>query len=540
MTPWRAAALGFAAACSVRPAAAQQPMPVPMPMPHQHAEVMDMSDSMPGALGISMNRMGSGTTWVPDAVPLPSRHTMRGGWDLMLHGFAFLQYNWQSGQRGDQQLGSLNWTMVMASRPLAGGQFQARTMLSLDPATVTARGYPLLLQSGESYRGVPLVDRQHPHDFWMELGALYERPLSRSLGLSLYAAPAGEPALGPVAFMHRPSAMDDPVAPLGHHWQDATHISFGVVTGGVFTRTWKLEASSFNGREPDDERWGFDRIHFDSWSARLTVNPGPAWSFTAGYGHLASPEALNPAQSVNRFAASAMVGRRLGAAGQWATTVVWGANAAAGRVSHAVLLESEAVLDRRNTVLGRLELVQKSAEDLALPGGLGGFAPDRAVTVASFSGSYIREVVVGSRATLGVGVRGTLNVVPAALEPFYGSRTPRGALVFVRLRPAHAAHSRPAERAMPAMGGMRGEAPRSDTAAAYDASRIATAVTMPEPAVRAATAIMAARRPSASAARPAPRAPTTYPASRQKRYTPSAEARHNGGARSDTAASSVG
>ena len=34
-------------------------------------------------------------------------------------------------------------------------------------------------------------------------------------------------------FMHRPSAADDPFAPLGHHWQDATHEAFGVVTTGL-------------------------------------------------------------------------------------------------------------------------------------------------------------------------------------------------------------------------------------------------------------------------------------------------------------------
>jgi len=245
-------------------------------------------------LGVPMDRMGSGTTWIPDAVVLPSRHYMKGAWELMFHGFVFTQYNDQSGPRGDSQFGSLNWGMFMASRTLAGGRFQARTMLSLDPATVTARGYPLLLQTGESYRGQPLHDRQHPHDFWMELGVLYERPVTNRFGVTLYAAPAGEPALGPVAFMHRPSAMDDPVAPLGHHWQDATHISFGVVTGGVFTKRWKVEGSIFNGREPDENRWGFDHIRLDSYSGRFTINPDSSWSLAAGYGDLKSPEALHP------------------------------------------------------------------------------------------------------------------------------------------------------------------------------------------------------------------------------------------------------
>src|SRR5436190_19099935 len=200
---------------------------------HAHSATMTMGEP----LGIPMDRMGSGTTWIPDAVSMPSQHYSAGRWDFMLHGFVFVQENKQSGARGTSQFGSLNWGMFMASHELAGGRFQARTMLSLDPATVTDRGYPLLAQSGEAFGGEALHDRQHPHDFLMELGALYERPISKSIGLSLYAAPSGEPALGPVAFMHRPSAMDVPTAPLSHHWQDATHISFGVITAGVFAHS---------------------------------------------------------------------------------------------------------------------------------------------------------------------------------------------------------------------------------------------------------------------------------------------------------------
>src|ERR1043165_6104577 len=209
--------------------------------PHAGHSMVQMPK--PDPLGVSMDRMGSGTTWIPDAAPLPTAGFMKGAWHLMLHGFVWGQYDRQGGPRGDEQLGSLNWGMFMASRELAGGRFQARTMLSLDPWTVSDRGYPLLPQTGETYDGQPLLDRQHPHDFWMELAAQYERPITRSLGLLLYGGPSGEPALGPVAFMHRPSAMDMPFAPLSHHWQDATHISFGVLTAGVFTNRFKVEGS---------------------------------------------------------------------------------------------------------------------------------------------------------------------------------------------------------------------------------------------------------------------------------------------------------
>ena len=410
-----------------------------MAMPSRDAPHASHSDNMAMAepLGVPMDRMASGTTWIPDAVSLPSRHYVAGAWDLMLHGFAFVGENKQGGSRGETQFGSLNWGMFMASRELSGGRFQARTMLSLDPATVTDRGYPLLLQTGEAFGGMALHDRQHPHDFLMELGALYERPVSKSLGISLYAAPSGEPALGPVAFMHRPSAMDVAAAPLGHHWQDATHISFGVITAGIFTHTWKLEGSVFNGREPDEHRWNIDPIRLDSYSGRLTVNPNANWSVTGGYGYLKSPEALHPDESIHRVAASALHGMKLGTEGQWASVAVWGANKYAGSdLTQSILFESEAIVDRRNTLMGRAEWVQKSAEDLVLETPAIGVSSHELFNVAALSVGYIREVSRWSGATIGLGAMGTVNLVPSALEPSYGSRIPLGALVFLRVRPA--------------------------------------------------------------------------------------------------------
>jgi hypothetical protein len=393
---------------------------------------------MPDPLGVPMDRMGSGTTWIPDAVSMPSRHYMAGAWDLMLHGFIFVQENNQGGPRGASQFGSLNWGMFMASHELAGGRFQSRTMLSLDAAGVTPRGYPLLLQSGETYKGAAIHDRQHPHDLLMELGVLYERPLTHSVGITLYGAPSGEPALGPVAFMHRPSAMDMPTAPIGHHWQDATHISFGVVTAGLFGNRWKLEGSAFNGREPDDNRWNIDPIRLDSYSGRLTVNPTEHWSLTGGYGYLKSPEALNPSESVHRVTVSALHGAKIGADGQWSSSLVWGANKVPGQsLTHSVLGESEAILDAHNTVLVRAEFVQKSAGDLTLDTPPLSLPADQRFDVRNTSLGYIRELARWQGTTIGLGVVGTINVVPSALESTYGSRTPLGGLIFLRLRPAY-------------------------------------------------------------------------------------------------------
>lgn len=385
-----------------------------------------------------MDRMGSGTTWVPDAAPIPSLYfSAPGHWDITGHGFAFLQYDKQGGPRGAQQLGSLNWLMLMASHTLAGGRVQARTMLSLDAVTVTPHGYPLLLQSGEAYDGEPLHDRQHPHDLFMELSALYEKPITRAVGVMLYAAPSGEPALGPVAFMHRPSAMDNPTAPITHHWADATHISFGVLSAGLFTHTLKLEGSVFNGRDPDQYRFDFDPIRLDSYSGRLTYTPTMQWSFTTGFGYLKSPEALHPAESMHRLTASALQGVPLGGDGQWSSSLIYGANSHSTRpgLSHSLLIESEALLDAHNTVFTRAEFVQKTAEDLALDTPQYGLATNRSFNVGELSLGYIRDFARFGAGTLGLGAMGTLNVVPSALDAAYGSRTPLGALVFLRLRP---------------------------------------------------------------------------------------------------------
>jgi hypothetical protein len=420
------------------------------------------ADMMIGPAGVGMDRMGSGTTWIPDAVTLPSRRRMIGGWMVMAHGFVFAQYDKQSGERGDEQFGSLNWIMVMATHDFAGGRFQARTMLSLDPWTVTNRGYPLLLQTGETYKDQPLHDRQHPHDFWMELGALYQREINKQLAWSIYAAPSGEPALGPVAFMHRPSAMDNPAAPLTHHWQDATHVSFGVITGGIYSRKWQLESSVFNGREPDENRWNFDPIKLDSYSGRLTVNPTAHWSLAGGYGYLKSPEALKPNESMHRVTASAMHGVQLGIDGQWASAFIWGANKHSAQPgwSNGFLAESEAILDKYNTVFGRAEVVQKSAEDLVVDNPvtlrsgavLPGFPASQSFNVDALQLGYVRELGRSRWATIGLGIAGTLNFVPAALESYYGSRNPTGMFIFLRLRPFHLTRS---SKPMNDMGGMQ-------------------------------------------------------------------------------------
>ena len=395
--------------------------------------------------GIPMTRMGSGTAWLPDASAMRAWHIMAGPWILMVHGDAFLQYDHQGGPRGDDQVGSINWGMLMAMRQLAGGTVHLHGMVSAEPFTIGKRGYPLLLQSGETYQGGPLHDRQHPHDLFMELSALYEWPITRRLGFLVYAAPVGEPAIGPVAYMHRPSALNDPFAPLAHHWTDATHITYGVLTAGLFTRTVKLEGTLFNGREPDEDRYDFDFHPLDSYGVRLSANPTPHWALSASYGYLKEPEALHPEENQRRLGASVLHTVRHGREGEWASALIYGGNrhvtaggGVSGRWEHGLIVESNLQLDRANSVFGRAEYVRKSAEDLVIAG-----AADQEFGIGTLSLGYVREVAAFRGATLGLGARGALNLVPRSLEGVYGSRTPVGLALFLRVRPAllEAAHA---------------------------------------------------------------------------------------------------
>jgi hypothetical protein len=383
---------------------------------------------MGGALGAySMGRDSSGSAWQPESAPMVGWHGQAGGWSTMVHGEIWGVWDDQGGPRGEDKAFSESMIMAMAQRPLGAGTLTLRAMGSLDPLMGRA-GYPLLLQTGETADGhEPLIDRQHPHDAVMELAAVVSQPLGAGTSAFLYAGYPGEPALGPATFMHRASGMDNPEAPISHHWLDATHITFGVVTAGLVHGGWKIEASAFNGREPDQNRWDFDPARLDSWSARLTWNPAPDWSLQVSHGALSGPEQLEPGVDIRRTTASASYNRPL-TGGNWATTLAWGRNAKEpGPTLDAILLES-AFTTGRHTIFGRGEVAEK--DEL-----FGHHDPlhGRAFTVGKLSVGYIYDAPVARHLSVGVGAMGSVHALPGAIRPFYGDN-PASYMVFTRLR----------------------------------------------------------------------------------------------------------
>ncbi len=380
-----------------------------------------------GALGAySMVRDASGTSWQPDSTPMQGLMGEYGNWATMLHGFVTLVGDDQGGPRGADKVFTQSMLMGMAQRQLQTGTLTLRGMFSAD-ALMGKRGYPLLLQTGETADGVsPLIDRQHPHDFLMELSATYSVPVSAAASAFLYAGYPGEPALGPPTFMHRVSGMDNPEAPIGHHWLDATHITFGVVTAGFVFGNWKLEGSVFNGREPDQYRWDFEKLRLDSGSVRLSWNPLPNWAFQASWGTLHAPEILEPSIDQRRTTISATYNRKF-AQGNWQTTFAWGQNdMAPGPSLNAWLLESAFSL-QRHTVFGRAENDEKH-ELFEAPDPLAG----RIFPVSKFSLGYVYDIPMGEHLKLGFGAVGSLYALPKALQASYGNG-PKSYMLFTRL-----------------------------------------------------------------------------------------------------------
>jgi hypothetical protein len=409
----------------------------------------DSMDGMDSGMMRMMNQMhpqtfldeiqhhaSSGTSAEPNSTPAPMLMTMKGAWMLMFHANAFVLDTQQSSPRGGDKFYSTNWFMPMAQRGLGPGQLTLRAMFSLEPATVTSERYPLLFQQGETAYGIPIADGQHPHDFFMELAALYDLHIGEHQLLSLYVAPVGDPAIGPTAYPHRASASENPVAALGHHQQDSTHIADDVLTIGYTRGIVRVEASGFHGREPDEHRWNIDQGKIDSWSTRLTVQPGQNWGGQVSYARIAAPEAVFPAEDQARTTASIMYDRPI-ARGDWASTIIWGRTRSLydNSKENSYLLESNLRFHSQNHVWTRIENAGRTNELLVgghpLPAG---FHEEPLTHVQAYTFGYDHNISERRHLSAALGAQFTVYGVGKPLEAIYGS-DPAGVSIFLRLRP---------------------------------------------------------------------------------------------------------
>lgn len=410
------------------------------PMDHSGHDMNSMDHSMKEmpshafSRNLPMNRNASGTAWNPDASPMYMWMKQGKKTDWMLHGNVFLRYTntdiFNKGSRGGDGFGAPNWFMGMMNRKVGkNGLLNITAMLSLDPLTEGGNGYPLLFQSGETYKGNRLVDRQHPHDLFSALSIGYTQALSKEVDVFGYIGYPGEPALGAPAFMHRVSSMNNPDAPLGHHWQDATHITFGVATLGVRYKNFKLEGSAFTGREPDEDRYNFDNPRFGSYSYRVSYNPTANWALQFSQGFIKEPEVLEPGVDIKRTTASVLYANTINQQKHFSAALIWGLNdKGEDHKEHSVLAEANYQMGK-NAVFGRYEFIQKSAEELELEE-LGHKTWD----IHTLSVGYNRSIVQLGPVELAAGAKATINLPAKDLQGLYG-KTPVGFQVYLQLRP---------------------------------------------------------------------------------------------------------
>lgn len=356
-------------------------------------------------------------------------------WQFMHDGVAFLTVNRQAPPRGKTELVSQNWWMGMGRRPIGSTLLTLTGMLSAEALTMGGDGYSEIFQIGEAYMGRPITDRQHPHDFAMQVSASLRIPLADRTTLTLAGGPVGEATLGPVAFMHRQSAAENPFAPLNHHTMDSTHIAKGVVAAAVEHGPWALEGSAFHGREPDEHRWNLNDVGaLDSWATRLWFRPGMRWAVQVSHGFLKDPEEVEPGD-VRRTTATASWTRRRGSDFA-AITAGYGRNDSEHGVFDAVFAEGTYRFGAQ-AVYGRIEGVDVESGLLLVGHASGDGAPRSRGTVGALTAGAIRDVLAPGGIAMGVGADVTLHAVPAGLRAAYGS-APVSFKVFLRLRPRSA------------------------------------------------------------------------------------------------------
>jgi hypothetical protein len=381
-----------------------------------------------------LTRESSGTSWFPEASQLEAFHLKRVSWDLMIQGNVFFGYNTQnfnnSSRRGTNQWGSTNWLMGMAQHRLGQGSILIlRMMLSFDRLTTGGNGYPLLFQTGETWQGKALVDRQHPQDLFSEISLGYRFSFGEDTTIFVYFGLPGEPALGPPAFMYRPSSKNNPDAPLGYHWQDATHITSGVATLGFILKPFKLDMSLFTGREPDEDRFNLDKPRFDSRSIRISWNPAANFALQFSHAFIHSPEAQSPEIDLLKDTGSLIYSRPLHN-GNLDLSFVGGLNQPNVDDQQFSILAEANFRHQRSAFYCRAELIQKSADDLGLPEYTG-----NEYWLGAWTTGIAQQFITSKQLSLFFGAQLTVNRSEKALRSFYGD-WPLSLQIFFGLAPS--------------------------------------------------------------------------------------------------------
>ncbi len=412
-------------AIALLPLAAQaqdNPSETPTPAP-QSDSVDSMGMSKMGGIFLDpLAHLGAMEVWDEDmqmAMPFPMAHmpmTM-----LMLHGYGFFEGITEEGARGRTDFSGPNMFMSDLGTSLGDTQYlNLDLMLTTDLWLVPKAGTPELLQIGETQaNGQPFIDAQHPHSspiMGLTLSDTIAIDSDDKSNLKLFVAPRGESTDGPIAFMHRITGMVNPDVPLGHHvGQDVGHISSTVIGESLKLGGFHLEASTFNGTEPDPTQVNLPIATPNSYAFRAIQEISPEAMAMASYASVNDPEPGIVHE--NRYSTSFYTHLPLSGDWTWHNTLVYGGIT---NMDHAAFLNSTleefALMTRKMALFGRVEILQRTPNELAIPGLSN---PNTGQWVAALTLGYTHRVAYWDGWELRAGASVTNDQLPSDYQPTY-------------------------------------------------------------------------------------------------------------------------
>jgi hypothetical protein len=165
---------------------------------------------------------------------------------------------------------------------------------------------------------------------------------------------------------------------------------------------------------------------------RVTFVPTSGLAVSAWAGYLMAHDRLETPIGMQRYGASILTENEIGG-GRWSSAAIWGVNihhhgsrehnhdpTATNlkfyHVSASALLETTVAVTKRSELYARLEQVSKSGDELGFQGG----DLTQLFTIRSLSLAATRDFFSLGPAAIGLGVRGSLNLLPETLRLTYG------------------------------------------------------------------------------------------------------------------------